>query len=273
MIINRLREKINSSFTMLPNEVFEGNLSHKAIGIFAYLLSRQEGWRFNIQEIKKHFKVGVDTIRNTLKELEENKMLLRIQHKDNKGRFGKIDYILYPNEDDFKRAKANNEKSNIGKSDMEKSDMEKTNIGKSNTNNIEYNNTEYNNIKRKKREKKEITHPDDKLFDSNTYRLLQDLKVDKEFAYKLIAFRKSIKKPFNTSKALNGLLNEYLKASFKLGVSAEVIFEVQEKKEWIGIKADWVKRELSDEVSGDMPMFSDAVNANVVAEFLADDSI
>ena len=138
-MINRAKEKLHKNFTIIPNEVFNGNLSPKAIGIFAYLLSKPESWKFNEIEIQKHFKAGKDLIKSGLKELEKNKMLLRKKIRDKKGKFIKTEYILYPNDEDFKES--NSSLPDVGKSDD----------GESDTINTEYINTEYiNNTSPKK---------------------------------------------------------------------------------------------------------------------------
>lgn len=139
-MINRVKEKLDNNFTMLPNEVFTGNLSPKAIGVFAYLLSRPDNWNFSIDEIKNHFSCGITMVRTSVQELEEKKLLLRVNEYNTEGKITKVDYILYPNEEDFKI-------KGIRKPYIRKPYIRKPNIRKSNTNNIDSNNIDSNNKK------------------------------------------------------------------------------------------------------------------------------
>ena len=134
-MINRVKEKLFDNFTLLPNELFNGELSAKAVGIFAYLCSKDEDWVFYQKEIENHFNMGASAVASGLKELEEAGLLLRYRMRDDKGRLGKNIYILYPTERDFKEAEPYIGKSHLGKKY----------IGKSNTINKDNNNKEDNN--------------------------------------------------------------------------------------------------------------------------------
>jgi len=242
-MINRVKEKMNNNFTIIPNEVFNGELSHKAIGIFAYLLSRPEDWKFNIPEIQKHFKIGRDAIRSALKELEDSKMLLRKQNKDEKGRFGKIDYILYPNEEDYENSNIGN--TDVGKHDVGNSNVGNSNVGNSDPNNIEYNNTEFNNIEyTKSKSVRKSTHT--KIVNEKTFSLMNQLNVNETFIEEIIKYRREIKAPFKTALGINNLLNEYLNIMKSLNINPYKIFEIQAGKEWKSVKIDWIQRELQN---------------------------
>lgn len=141
MFKNRVRQKFTENFTIIPNSVLDGNLTHKAIGVLVYLLSRPENWKFNMNEIKTHFKMGIDAVRSALKELEAEKILIRYRSRNEGGKFGNMIYVLFPEERDFEEQKSNND-TNVGKSNVGNN-----NIGNSNTNNTEYNKTEYKKSK------------------------------------------------------------------------------------------------------------------------------
>jgi len=182
-MINRVRDKLHGNYTIIPNELFNGELTPKAFSVFCYLLSRPDNWKFNISEISTRFKAGKDTIRTALKELEEKNLLIRVQIKDAQGKFSYVEYILYPTEEDLAKYKPNkmydpikpqynfvdesvsknptSEKPTSEKPTSENptsvflrknadnidnlSDIGKSDIGNSDPNNTEYNNNEYNN--------------------------------------------------------------------------------------------------------------------------------
>jgi len=73
------------------------DLSAKAKGLWAYLQSKPDGWRFAIDRIAKDFKDGKDSIRSGLQELEEAGYLRRKPCQDEQGRFAGYDYILAEN--------------------------------------------------------------------------------------------------------------------------------------------------------------------------------
>jgi len=99
-MINRVKQKLEEHFTMLPNELFSGELSPKAIGIFAYLCSKDDSWQFYLKEIKGHFNIGLSSLRSGIKELEDEKMLLKIRHNNSQGKIY-YEWILYPTENDL----------------------------------------------------------------------------------------------------------------------------------------------------------------------------
>ena len=131
-MINRIKQKLNKDFTILPNEVFNGNLTAKAIGIFAYLCSKDDDWVFYQTEIEQHFKMGITAVSTALKELEDNGLLLRYRERKS-GKLGNMVYILFPNEDDY---------NYIGKTYIGKSNIGKSCIGKSKANNRDNTNRE-----------------------------------------------------------------------------------------------------------------------------------
>ena len=130
-MINRVKQKLEDHFTLLPNELFCGELSPKAIGIFAYLCSKDDSWQFYLKEIKGHFNIGLSSLRSGIKELEDEKMLLKIRHNNSKGKIY-YEWILYPTEEDLLTVYG-------------KPVHGKTVCGKSNVNNKDITNRELNN--------------------------------------------------------------------------------------------------------------------------------
>jgi hypothetical protein len=80
-----IRGKIQASehFTIMPNHwLRDPELSLKAIGLLAQVLSHSEGWSMSINSLAKANNVGKDAIRTAIKELEERGYLVRQQSRN-----------------------------------------------------------------------------------------------------------------------------------------------------------------------------------------------
>lgn len=75
----RLIKRTNNAYTNVSNKVVrDSNLSWKARGIFLYLWSQADNWKFYVSEIEKHSVVdGRESLQNGLKELENAGYLIR----------------------------------------------------------------------------------------------------------------------------------------------------------------------------------------------------
>jgi len=72
-----------SDFTQIPNIIIRNpNLSFKAKGLLALLLSNKEGWKSYIETIKQMSKDNESAIRTGIAELEANGYLLRLRYRD-----------------------------------------------------------------------------------------------------------------------------------------------------------------------------------------------
>jgi len=79
----------------VPNNILnDENLSLKAKGLFAFLQSKPDGWSFSVERISAQTKDGKDSVRSTLRELEESGLLHRVPRKDESGKWSGYDYIL-----------------------------------------------------------------------------------------------------------------------------------------------------------------------------------
>lgn len=84
------------NYTVLRNEMFhDKNLSLKARGLLATMLSMPEDWDFTTQGLTKILKDGETSVRSALKELESLHYLERVRTRNDKGLFTDIEYILY----------------------------------------------------------------------------------------------------------------------------------------------------------------------------------
>jgi hypothetical protein len=78
----------NGNYSVINNEFLNSpELSWKAKGILAYLLSKPDGWTARIADLKKKGRNGRDSVRSGMTELEEVGYLFRNVRKDAKGRF------------------------------------------------------------------------------------------------------------------------------------------------------------------------------------------
>lgn len=87
--------KSYSGYTVLQNEIFTLGLSLKAIGLYAYIENKPDGWDFSISGISTQVKDGKDSIRSSIQELEDVGLLERIQKRSNDGKFGAGDWLIH----------------------------------------------------------------------------------------------------------------------------------------------------------------------------------
>ena len=98
---------IKSHFGVTPNELLNrSDLSFKAKGLYAYLQSKPDGWKFSKERIEKQGKDGRDSIETGLQELERKGYLRRKLQKDEKGKFVGYDYLLYEKPLELRKNKA-----------------------------------------------------------------------------------------------------------------------------------------------------------------------
>lgn len=85
-----------SNYTTIDNNIFKNkNLSLKARGLLTTMLSLPDEWDYTVNGLCSILKDGKSSIQSALKELEENGYLVRVQTKDENGRFSSTDYTLY----------------------------------------------------------------------------------------------------------------------------------------------------------------------------------
>lgn len=71
------------------------NLSYKATGLLATMISLPPNWDFTLTGLSKIKSDGVDSIRVAMRELERYGYVHRVRSKDEKGRFSKSIYTVY----------------------------------------------------------------------------------------------------------------------------------------------------------------------------------
>jgi hypothetical protein len=86
---------IKNKYGIIPNEILNSKeLSLSAKGLYGYLQSKPDGWRFSISRMASQLKEGKDAIRRAILELEKFGLLKRIPKKDKGGRWVGYDYEL-----------------------------------------------------------------------------------------------------------------------------------------------------------------------------------
>jgi len=89
---------IKTKYGVIPDEILnDTNLSFKAKGLYGFLQSKPDGWRFSVERIAKQSKDGRAGIRAGLKELEGAGLLKRVPRKNKEGKWEGYDYILFEN--------------------------------------------------------------------------------------------------------------------------------------------------------------------------------
>lgn len=82
-----LRKAYKSNFTVIDNQVFKSNLSLKARGLLSTMLSLPDNWHFTERGLSSILpKDGRDSVRSTIKELEEEGFLSRERICDEQGK-------------------------------------------------------------------------------------------------------------------------------------------------------------------------------------------
>lgn len=138
-----IKSKITTEFTTLKNKLLnDTNLSFKARGLLAFMLSLPSDWKFYSSEIVKHSnKDGQASINSAIKELKENGYLeIRQVFKD--GKFSGNEWIVY----DYPKLKS----TDVDFPHAEKPNTEKPSAGNHSlqrTNSTKKHNTNKNSIK------------------------------------------------------------------------------------------------------------------------------
>ena len=92
------RVYVKKRYGQIPNHILnDPTLSLKAKGLWAYIQSKPDGWKFSIEKMTKQLKERKTSIQHTVWELEKARLLVRKQAKDTKGKWNGYDYFLYEN--------------------------------------------------------------------------------------------------------------------------------------------------------------------------------
>ena len=90
------RVEKNKDYTTISNyHLRDKNLSLKSIGLLTIMLSLPDDWDYSLEGLTKITKDGLASVRTAIKELEDNKYLVRNQGRNKNGKFGDIEYLVY----------------------------------------------------------------------------------------------------------------------------------------------------------------------------------
>ena len=93
--MTKFRVEKNKNYTVMSNiHLRDKNLSYKAKGLLSFMLSLPDDWDYSINGLECLSKEGKKAVRSAIKELEENKYLVRERNHLENGRFD-YDYIIY----------------------------------------------------------------------------------------------------------------------------------------------------------------------------------
>ena len=79
--------KDNNFVVMDKGFLKDKNLSLKAKGLLAYMLSLPDDWMFYLDELEKHSKDGISSLRSGFKELQDNGYVTRSRERQEDGTF------------------------------------------------------------------------------------------------------------------------------------------------------------------------------------------
>lgn len=135
-----IRHSKQRDYTVMNNTFLrDNNLSWKAKGLFAYILSLPEDWKIYLNELQTHATDGETSLRSAIKELTDNGYIAQKRLKDDKGRW--VSYVYQIIENPFV------ENLNVDNLDMENQVLLNTN------------NTKYLNELKTNKSSKDDTQP------------------------------------------------------------------------------------------------------------------
>lgn len=93
----RLINDIDKNFIMVPNYILmQRNISLKAIGLYAKLLSFPNDWNFTEKGLMSLIKDGKDSLKSALQELEDLGLFYKFQSRKSNGTLGEIIFYISP---------------------------------------------------------------------------------------------------------------------------------------------------------------------------------
>lgn len=91
-----IRAAHERDFTIITNAALrDTNLSLKAKGLLALMLSEHDGWNFTIKGLSTKCKEGVDAVAAIVKELEAQGYVMRRRERSTTGHFASATYTIY----------------------------------------------------------------------------------------------------------------------------------------------------------------------------------
>lgn len=105
--IKRVANKTHD-FTIIINEIFKRNdISARAKGIYAYIMTLPDNWEIHKNELFSHFTEGRDSLNTAFKELIDNGYIKQEITRDEHNCFAPAKYIVYESSVDWKPVTGN----------------------------------------------------------------------------------------------------------------------------------------------------------------------
>jgi hypothetical protein len=93
--IRRVKNK-TAGFTIILNEVFRRvDLSARAKGLYAYIMTLPDTWEIHREELFTHFTEGRNALDAAFKELRDTGYIHRLELRDERGTFAGFKYVVY----------------------------------------------------------------------------------------------------------------------------------------------------------------------------------
>ena len=83
--MQNFKKRLQTNFTTIDNRIAQSNLSYEARGLYFYMQSLPDDWRFSEERLARAGGIGIDKIKRILKELFSIGLLMREIIKDDKG--------------------------------------------------------------------------------------------------------------------------------------------------------------------------------------------
>lgn len=88
-------KKIGKNWTAAPNEIINSPLlSFGAKALWIYVWSKPDNWEFSVNGVLAQTNDTKHRVSKFIRELEDKKLLLRNQNKNEQGKFGKAEWII-----------------------------------------------------------------------------------------------------------------------------------------------------------------------------------
>lgn len=91
-----IRVKHETHYVVLNKEILENpNISLKAKGLWAFCMAKPDHWEFHITQLESSLKEGKKCLYNALQELTKFGYCMKVQGKDEYGKFTAVDYEIF----------------------------------------------------------------------------------------------------------------------------------------------------------------------------------
>jgi hypothetical protein len=91
-----IRREKNKNYSIISNECFKDiNISARAKGIYAYVMTLPDDWKISKKELNNHFTEGQKAIDTAFKELKDRGYIEQIRVQKDNGQFQGSEYIFH----------------------------------------------------------------------------------------------------------------------------------------------------------------------------------